>query len=148
MNERDAERFWIKVAHPDETGCRLWLGAKNGAGYGYFRLDGQMRRAHRVAYELVVGPIGAGLQLDHLCRVRACVESTHLEPVTARENTMRADTASTRSAAATHCPSGHPYDDENTKRDRRGWRACRTCVRAGDRERKRVKRARSRVATE
>lgn len=90
------QRFWPKV---DKTStCWLWTGAltlasnKHVGGYGRFRVGAQMRRAHRYAYELLVGPIPAGLDLDHLCNNRRCVNPAHLEPVTRAVNISRRDT--------------------------------------------------------
>jgi hypothetical protein len=86
-------RFWARVEkRPD--GCWIWTGVINHNGYGrytYARPDGRSlaSRAHRIAYELLVGPIPDGLQLDHLCRVKACVNPAHLEPVTQDENMRR-----------------------------------------------------------
>lgn len=85
------ERFWSKV---DRSGgpdaCWLWTGAPID-GYGTFTVStGVSRRAHRVAYELQVGPIPAGLEIDHLCRVKLCVNVKHLEAVTHAENLRRA----------------------------------------------------------
>jgi hypothetical protein len=76
--------------------------------------------AHRIAYELLVGPISEGMQLDHLCRNPSCVNPTHLEPVTSQENIIR------ERAARGQCPKGHPYDDANTS-VWGGRRYCRTC---------------------
>lgn len=70
--------------------CWLWTGSLTWDGYGLFRENNRRTGAHRFAYEYHVGPIPAGLQLDHLCRVRNCVNPDHLEPVTASENTRRA----------------------------------------------------------
>lgn len=121
------ERFWSKVEKTD--GCWLWTGSRSTGGYGYFYLNGRNSPAHRVAYEMLVGPIPAGLQIDHLCRVRNCVNPAHLEPVTQRENLLRGETVTARSASRTHCPQGHPYDAENTSVRKTGKRDCRTCHR-------------------
>lgn len=82
-------RFWSKV-DKRPGGCWLWTGTMLRSGYGQFRLGLGHVRAHRFAYELLVGPIPEGLTLDHLCRVTACVNPLHLEPVTLSENVKRA----------------------------------------------------------
>lgn len=87
------------------------------------------RAAHRVAYEALVAPIAAGLQLDHLCRVRRCVNPAHVEPVTQAENLRRGETITARAVAATHCPQGHPYSGENLYVNPEGHRHCRQCAR-------------------
>lgn len=131
------ERFWAKVEKTDT--CWLWTGTKP-YGYGSFKTlepSGAYRswQSHRYAFELLVGPVPDGLQLDHLCRVKACVNPAHLEPVTAVENTRRALTApSTINAAKTHCKWGHSFDERNTRVDpRTGERICRTCSRERER---------------
>lgn len=89
-------------------------------------MDGERKVVHRIAYELLVGPIPDGLQLDHLCRVRNCVNPDHLEPVTGQEN-MRRGYFGTK----THCPNGHAYDEANTyifSNTRGRHRQCRTCT--------------------
>lgn len=97
------------------SGCLVWTGTLNNEGYGHISVDGRVRLAHRIAYELAVGPIPEGLVLDHLCRTRACVEPTHLEAVTSRENVMRSRiTLASINSAKTHCPQGHAYDEANT----------------------------------
>lgn len=127
--EWDTSRFWSKVdMTPTIHGCWVWTAGVAAKGYGQFRLNGKMEKAHRVAYELSVGPIPEGLVIDHLCRNRACVNSDHLETVTAVENTRRGDTWKLN-AAKTRCPQGHPYDEANTYISRDGWRGCRICRR-------------------
>lgn len=131
MNTELPERFIAKVAVDDASGCWVWTGALS-EGYGRFQIGEGQRRlgmAHRFAYESLVGPIPSGLQIDHLCRNRACVNPAHLEPVTQRENLMRGETIVARQARATYCPRGHEYTPENTHRDRRGRRDCWTCRR-------------------
>jgi hypothetical protein len=125
-------RFFNRVCVTDT--CWLWLGARSSGGgrgprYGSFRVRDQNYKAHRYAYELLVGPIPKGLTLDHLCNVKHCVNPDHLEPVTNRENILRLETAVARQhLEATHCPKGHPYSGPNLKRRQRGWRGCRTCA--------------------
>ena len=138
-----AEKFWAKV---DAGGdCWLWTGALNTGGYGRFTLDGRRQRAHRVAYALLVSPVPDHLELDHLCRVRHCVNPDHLEPVTRRENVIRGAApaqAAYRQKRKTHCPKGHPYDEANTYEwaRRPGQRYCVECNRVRSREYSRRKR--------
>ena len=86
------ERFMLKVRQ-GENGCVFWTASTDKKGYGMFRVNGRMVRAHRWAYEYFRRPIPDGLELDHLCRVRACVRVEHLEPVTTSENVRRAKAA-------------------------------------------------------
>lgn len=108
-------------------GCWLWSGSCDRGGYGQITVNGKHLRAHRVAYEAFVGPIPDGLQLDHLCRVRACVNPEHLEPVTARVNALRGESFSAVNAAKTHCKNGHALDAANTYIRPSGNRSCRMC---------------------
>ncbi|HJT99697.1 MAG TPA: HNH endonuclease signature motif containing protein [Actinomycetes bacterium] len=132
-----ADRFWKKVnregpvpEHRPELGpCWLWTGATALSGYGRFTLGGAhgpIVQAHRFAYELLVGPIPAGLELDHLCAMPPCVNPAHAEPVTGAENNRRSRSRSAENLRKTHCPQGHPYDQANTYWYR-GHRHCRTC---------------------
>jgi hypothetical protein len=116
-----ADLFWPKVdvAEPDE--CWLWKGTRTARGYGGFWDGERMVGAHRFAYELLVGPIPDGLQLDHLCRNPPCVNPAHLEAVTHAVNLQRGERAQ-----RTHCPQGHAYTAENTLRHG-GKRKCRIC---------------------
>lgn len=146
MGPRSLRAF---VAQVDTTagphGCWMWRGHQTPDGYGQFGRP--PRRAHRVAYELMVRPIPAGLRIDHRCHNndescpggvacphRLCVNPAHLEPVTQRENLLRSrHTMPHRNAAKTHCPQGHPYTPENTYQTvtakGRQRRECRTCRR-------------------
>ena len=91
-------------------GCWEWTGSLTGAGYGKVLTFRSVRVAHRVLYELLVGPVPDGRELDHLCRNRRCVRPDHLEPVTHLENVRR----SAGNGSKSGCPSGHPYTPENT----------------------------------
>lgn len=97
------ERFWAKVEigdvpeHRPELGpCWLWTAAADADGYGHWHFEGRNQAAHRVAYRLLIGPIPAGLVLDHLCRVTSCVRPAHTEPVTHRLNHLRGVVTRTR----------------------------------------------------
>lgn len=114
-------------------GCWEWTASKGAQGYGQIRMGGRagsLVNAHRVVYELLVGPIPEGLVLDHLCNNKSCVRPSHTEPVTQLENCRRAlPGGRTWRSEITHCPQGHPYDEENTSRSG-GSRKCRACARA------------------
>lgn len=123
------ERFEAKVERIPFHACWEWVGARSmKEGYGGISVNGRTRIAHRVAYELFVGPIPEGMQIDHLCRNRGCVNPSHLEPVTIRTNLTRSPlTLLSQAAQKTHCPRGHPYDEANTYLDKNGHRYCRIC---------------------
>ena len=124
------ERWQSRVVLSTD-GCWRWTGAKNHKGYGHLNVAGSMVKAHRFAYEVFVGPIPDGLHIDHLCRVRECVNPAHLEPVTCRENLLRGETANARRAALTVCERGlHPFDAINTYIRPSGRRSSRACNRA------------------
>lgn len=127
----DLERFERKISK-ESCGrqCWRWTASLDPKGYGQVYFNGKVRRAHRVSYEIYRGPIPEGLQLDHLCRVRSCVNPAHLEPVTCRENLLRGQTLTAACAAKTHCPRGHAYSSSNTRIDNNGSRNCLTCIRA------------------
>lgn len=126
------ERFWEKVDGGDVTTCWVWTAGKYVDGYGSFKVDGKHVRAHRWAYEELRADIPEGLDMDHLCRMRACVNPWHLEPVTHAINCARGDGGKhmqTRWGAG--CTKGHPWTAENTYiRPGDGRRRCKTCARA------------------
>ncbi len=115
-----------------DNGCWVWTGGKARGGYGKTTHNGKCGVAHRFVYEEMVGPVPAGLQLDHLCRNPACINPAHLEPVTPKENLMRGNTLQKANAAKTHCPQGHEYTHENTYRHADGRRVCIACRRIRD----------------
>lgn len=135
MTAAVTDRFWSKVAVA--PGCWEWLAYRNEDGYGRFNHAGQIKSVHRVAYELTSGqPIPHGLEIDHLCRNRGCVNPSHLEAVTHRENILRTPPPEL-------CRNGHDVTNPSayTRPDHAGGvRKCRTCQAARNRrwrERKR-----------
>lgn len=127
MNER-LNLFMEKVTPVTESGCWLWEGVCRDDGYGQFWDGKSMVGAHRWLYITLHGH--TDLSLDHLCRVRCCVNPDHLEPVTKAENTRRGNTwaMGTHERNKTHCPRGHEYSTNNTT-IYKGSRFCKTCNR-------------------
>ncbi|MFE1731679.1 HNH endonuclease signature motif containing protein [Streptomyces bacillaris] len=129
-------RFLDKVA-PGPLGCWDWTAHVKPNGYGQFKVAGRPQYAHRVAYELVRGPIPRGLVIDHLCRRRHCVNPDHLEVVTTRTNIRRGISPAARRARQTHCARGHRFNHANTYRAPNGTRHCRPCAARRARDRRR-----------
>ena len=115
-------RFESRLAQSGS--CWIWTGGKDSSGYGSFKVGGRRVGVHRWSFEYHVGEIPPGLQLDHICRNRACVNPAHLEPVTSRVNTLRGTGRAARQARQTHCKRGHEFTETNT----RVWRRMRRCL--------------------
>lgn len=137
------DRLMTKIVVSPDTACWHYTGYLNKAGYGLlpFLRDGMQvpHYAHRVSYEAFRGPVPKGLQVDHLCRVRDCINPWHLEPVTPLENTRRSLVSvvqKARHARRTHCKHGHGFTKENTYIyvDKNGVpaRICRICRKRAD----------------
>ena len=121
-------RSLIKIS---DDGCWLWQGRLTRDGYGATGAAGRSVLAHRLSYETFVGPIPEGLEIDHLCRVRACVNPAHLEPVTHAENVRRGEypRETHRNGRKVACARGHALDGDNLvlEHDARGRLIRRRC---------------------
>lgn len=116
------------------AGCWVWKERKNQDGYGTLKFHGKRHHAHKFIYELFFGKVPNGLELDHLCSNRPCVNPNHLEPVTHKENIGRGRTGKYLSER-THCKNGHEYNSENTRISvavtGTTYRQCKQCLRDG-----------------
>lgn len=120
-----AERFWEKV---NKTAtCWEWTGSRHGKGYGHFRVNDLIEKAHRVAVLLSGREIPKGMTVDHLCMNTCCVRPDHLEVVTGKVNTLRGGNLCAQNARKTHCPKGHEFTPETTKINKVGSRFCGPC---------------------
>ena len=133
------ERLWPKV--DAEGDCWDWIAAIGTGGYGRFWDGENLVQAHRFVWELLVGPIPEGMELDHLCRRRRCVNPDHLHVVTHAENINLGYGAHVHHRRKTHCPWGHPYTSKSG-----GRRWCQTCITARSTAFKRRKRAQRKAA--
>jgi hypothetical protein len=123
------ERLWSSFVR-DGSGCWIWTRQLNNKGYGLISIQNRKRAAHIIFYEIVVGPVPLGLELDHLCNVTACVNPSHLEPVSHAENQRRGGERQLRCRRA-----GHPRTEENIYITKQGKRLCLLCRREYDRKR-------------
>lgn len=122
------ERFMSKVAVLN-NGCWEWTGGRTPDGYGRFSQTqtGDLIYAYQVGYELVHGPMPAGLQPDHLCRHKWCVNGEHMEAVTPKENFLRSDHANAIAARTDTCMRGHSLIGSNIWVRANGTRQCKAC---------------------
>lgn len=127
----DLVRFWSKVSKTPS--CWLWTSPLTKKGYGQFTVGSKNFSAHKWSYETFIGPVPGDLTLDHLCRVKHCVNPAHMEPVTREENSRRGHLFREWPVLIA-CPKGHPYDEVNLYIDPKGYPKCRTCRREGMRK--------------
>ena len=137
------QRFWNKV---DKTqSCWIWTAAKDQNGYGLIWFNGRLNRSHRVSWILSVGDIPPDLQIDHVCRNRACCNPAHLELVSSKENTHRGNGNAAIHARKIQCVNGHEFTPENTRwyttPAGRTTRVCKACKRSRNKNRKLLTRA-------
>lgn len=134
-----AERIAARIL-VDDNGCWIWQGGLTKNGYGTIGFDRKKFYVHRASYTAHVGEIPAGLDLDHLCRVRSCCNPEHLEPVTRSENLRRSPLVGRTGSSPTHCKRGHEFTPENTRPvwyvrvdgSRGATRACIACRRLAE----------------
>lgn len=130
------ERIESKISPEPNSGCWLWTAGTDARGYARIQTGNKPKRAHRVVYEMLVGPIPSGLVLDHLCRVHGCVNPEHLEPVTQKTNIFRGEGIAAKHILKTHCDFGHEFTPENTYQHAKGWRYCKACRKETDHKRR------------
>lgn len=126
LTKNDRRRITKKVERKGD--CLIWTGYRGKLGYGYIGYKGKAQLVHRFMYKQFVGEIPEGLVLDHVCRNRACIKISHLEPVTQMENVHRGKVMRRKK---THCANGHEWNVENVRIETTGYLKCRVC----DRER-------------
>lgn len=127
----DVDDIWERVQRRvvERGDCWIYTGKIDQYGYGGIAWAGEYFVTHRIAFQSLVGDIDDGLELDHLCRVRACCNPAHLEAVTHRVNLLRGETLAARNATLTACLRGHEYSQANTYIRPDGNRDCRECRR-------------------
>lgn len=121
------EQRVLEKIEKHESGCWIWVGAKDRDGYGQISMRYRHFKAHRFVFTLFGGTIPAGMVLDHQCNNPSCVNPEHMRPMTVRENNLRGFTATAKNIAKTACPLGHEYAGVNLYMDRNGHRHCRAC---------------------
>lgn len=134
------QRFWSNIVITD--GCWLWKGYINKDGYGRFKIKNRHYMVHRFSYERYKEEIPEGLEIDHLCRHRNCVNPEHLEAVTHLENIRRGDLSynGALNRNKVYCLHGHEFNEVNTYYRPNGKRNCRECHKLLERYRRNKRR--------
>lgn len=114
------------------SGCLIWMGSVAKSGYGFVSVNGKSHRVHRWLYIALNGDVG-DLSLDHLCRVRCCINPDHLEPVTSTVNTMRGMGVTAMNARKSTCKNGHPFDFTSIRNTGAPYRRCTICRKEANR---------------
>ena len=128
------ERFWLYVMPEPNSGCWIWTASLDSKGYGQIgtsRINGKkiLRRAHQISYEIHHGAVSEGLEINHKCLQRWCVNPDHLEAVSHKENMRYGNGPAASRARQTHCKNGHEFTEQNTYMTFEGWRKCKACRR-------------------
>ena len=122
------DRFLIRIDVREDSDCIFWTGLMSRFGYGRFNVNRKDVPAHRFIYEHCEGPIPEGMYIDHICRVKNCVNPHHLRVVTPRQNSIENSNGTAfDNHAKTHCVHGHELSEENLYRYGTG-RMCKTCA--------------------
>lgn len=133
MKPKDIQRFFSKIKQSGS--CWQWIASKDRSGYGLFLYQKRKVSSHRFSYILFFHDIPIGLEIDHLCKNKSCVNPDHLEAVTHLVNVRRGHSGNdNHESRKTYCPQGHQYSKENTRTYKNGSRACKECVRNRNRE--------------
>lgn len=138
LDPRLPDLFWSRCIPEPNSGCWLWIGYVRPDGYGVLNVNNSIKRAHRLSYAALVGPLDVDLVIDHRCRVRSCCNPAHLEQVTDKVNvSQRGNSIAAMRARQTSCVNGHVFTPENTftRPQRPGTRECRDCQTARNRAR-------------
>lgn len=123
------KKLWLRtklVSRGYASACFEWQGATVD-GYGVIQTGGKLYYLHKLSWQIHRGEVAPGIELDHLCRNRACWNPEHLEPVSKRENILRGEGITAQNARKDHCARGHPFTPENTRMTRGGGRRCVAC---------------------